>query len=59
MFESNYPVEKMGISRVALWNAFKHVAAAASEAEKLALFSPVCLTCQPTRVWTWGAFMAT
>lgn len=34
MFESNYPVEKMGISWVTLWNAFKHVAAGASEAEK-------------------------
>lgn len=39
MFESNYPVEKMGISWVTLWNAFKHIAAGASEAEKLALFS--------------------
>jgi predicted TIM-barrel fold metal-dependent hydrolase len=39
MFESNYPVEKMGISWVTLWNAFKHVAAGASETEKLALFS--------------------
>jgi L-fuconolactonase len=39
MFESNYPVEKMGIGYAALWNAFKRIAAGASAAEKLALFS--------------------
>ena len=39
MFESNFPVEKMGISWAALWNAFKRIAAGASAAEKLALFS--------------------
>jgi predicted TIM-barrel fold metal-dependent hydrolase len=39
MFESNYPVEKMGISWVTLWNAFKHIAAGASRSEKRALFS--------------------
>ena len=39
MFESNFPVEKMGIGWVALWNAFKRVAAGATAAEKLALFS--------------------
>ena len=39
MFESNFPVEKMGIGWVTLWNAFKRIAAGASEAEKLALFS--------------------
>jgi predicted TIM-barrel fold metal-dependent hydrolase len=39
MFESNYPVEKMGIGYAALWNAFKRIAASASAAEKLALFS--------------------
>jgi Amidohydrolase len=39
MFESNFPVEKMGVGWVTLWNAFKRIAAGASAAEKLALFS--------------------
>jgi L-fuconolactonase len=39
MFESNFPVEKMGISWAVLWNAFKRIAAGASAEEKLALFS--------------------
>ena len=39
MFESNFPVDKMGIGWAALWNAFKRIAAKASAAEKLALFS--------------------
>ena len=39
MFESNFPVEKMEIGWVMLWNAFKRIAAGASAAEKLALFS--------------------
>ena len=39
MFESNFPVEKMGIGWAALWNAFKRIAAGASADEKLALFS--------------------
>ena len=39
MFESNFPVEKMGIGYAALWNAFKRIAARASVEEKLALFS--------------------
>jgi hypothetical protein len=39
MFESNFPVEKMGTGWVSLWNAFKRIAAGASEAEKHALFS--------------------
>ncbi len=38
MFESNFPVEKMGIGWVGLWNAFKRIAAGASVHEKLALF---------------------
>jgi L-fuconolactonase len=38
MFESNFPVEKMGIGWVALWNAFKRIAAGASDDEKHALF---------------------
>jgi predicted TIM-barrel fold metal-dependent hydrolase len=39
MFESNFPVEKMGIGWAALWNAFKRIAAGAAASEKLALFS--------------------
>ena len=39
MFESNFPVEKMGIGYAALWNAFKRIAARASADEKQALFS--------------------
>jgi L-fuconolactonase len=39
MFESNFPVDKMGTGYAALWNAFKRVAARASADEKLALFS--------------------
>jgi len=39
MFESNFPVDKMGIGWVALWNAFKRIAAGATPSEKQALFS--------------------
>jgi predicted TIM-barrel fold metal-dependent hydrolase len=39
MFESNFPVEKLGIGWATLWNAFKRIAAGASAEEKLALFS--------------------
>jgi len=39
LFESNFPVEKMGIGYAALWNAFKRIAAGASRAEKEALFA--------------------
>ena len=39
MFESNFPVEKMGIGWAALWNAFKLLARSASTDEKRALFS--------------------
>ena len=39
MFESNFPVEKMGIGYAALWNAFKRIAAGASADDKRALFS--------------------
>ncbi len=38
MFESNFPVEKMGIGWTGLWNAFKRIAAGASGDEKRALF---------------------
>jgi len=39
MFESNFPVDKMGIGYAALWNAFKRIAATASSDEKAELFS--------------------
>ncbi|NML42261.1 amidohydrolase family protein [Ramlibacter sp. G-1-2-2] len=39
MFESNFPVEKMGISFKALWNAFKRITAGCSDAEKALLYS--------------------
>jgi predicted TIM-barrel fold metal-dependent hydrolase len=39
LFESNFPVEKMGIGYGEIWNAFKLLAAGASATEKRALFS--------------------
>ena len=39
LFESNFPVDKMGIGWAALWNTFKHITAAASASEKQAMFS--------------------
>ena len=39
MFESNFPVEKMGIGYAALWNAFKRMASGYTSGEKAALFS--------------------
>lgn len=39
MFESNFPVDRFGASYVALWNAFKRLAAGCSADEKTALFS--------------------
>lgn len=39
MFESNFPVEKMGTSFLVLWNAFKRITADATATEKAALFS--------------------
>ncbi len=39
MFESNYPVDKMGVGYAVLWNAFKRIVAGASREEKLALFA--------------------
>ena len=38
-FESNFPVEKMGIGYAALWNAFKHLTMGASPGDRDALFS--------------------
>jgi L-fuconolactonase len=38
MFESNFPVDKGMCSYPVLWNAFKRIAAGASDAEKTALF---------------------
>jgi L-fuconolactonase len=39
MFESNFPVEKIGTGYAVLWNAFKRIAASASLAEKRDLFA--------------------
>ena len=39
MFESNFPVQKRWSSYQVTWNAFKRIAAGASEAEKAALFA--------------------
>jgi L-fuconolactonase len=38
MFESNFPVDKVSVSYVTLWNAFKKISAGSSDAEKAALF---------------------
>jgi L-fuconolactonase len=38
MFESNFPVDKMGVGYVTLWNAFKRIVSGASTDEKRALF---------------------
>jgi L-fuconolactonase len=38
-FESNFPVDKMGIGYAALWNAFKRMASGASAADKAAMFA--------------------
>ena len=38
MFESNFPVDKCGVSYGVLWNAFKKIAATYSEADKDAMF---------------------
>ncbi|HSB42741.1 MAG TPA: amidohydrolase family protein [Methylomirabilota bacterium] len=39
MFESNFPVDKMGIGWAGLWNALKRIAGGASAAGKQAMFS--------------------
>lgn len=39
MFESNYPVDYWGADYAVLWNAFKRLAAGASDDEKAALFA--------------------
>ncbi len=38
MFESNFPVDKGAVSYPVVWNAFKRIAAGASDAEKASLF---------------------
>jgi predicted TIM-barrel fold metal-dependent hydrolase len=43
MFESNFPVDKGMASYAVVWNAFKRLAAGASEAEKRALFAGTAL----------------
>jgi predicted TIM-barrel fold metal-dependent hydrolase len=39
LFESNFPVDKMGTGYATLWNAFKRISADASEGERAALFA--------------------
>jgi predicted TIM-barrel fold metal-dependent hydrolase len=39
MFESNFPVDKLGSGYRVLWNAYKRMVAGASAGEKAALFS--------------------
>jgi predicted TIM-barrel fold metal-dependent hydrolase len=39
MFESNFPVDQLSCSYVALWNAFKRISAGMSADERAALFS--------------------
>ena len=39
LFESNFPVDKMGASWRTIWNAFKRITAGASADEKTAMFS--------------------
>jgi L-fuconolactonase len=39
LFESNFPVDKMGIGWAALWNAFKRITAGASRADREAMFA--------------------
>jgi L-fuconolactonase len=39
MFESNFPVDKMGVGYAVLWNAFKRITANASADEKKALYA--------------------
>ncbi len=39
MFESNFPVDRWGCDYATLWNAFKRIAAGASESEKADLFT--------------------
>lgn len=39
MFESNYPVDKTSGTHATIWNAFKRIAAGASDSEKAALFA--------------------
>ncbi len=39
LFESNFPVDKMGIGWAALWNTFKRITAGASRAEREAMFA--------------------
>ncbi|RUY69439.1 amidohydrolase family protein [Mesorhizobium sp. M7A.F.Ca.CA.001.05.1.1] len=39
MFESNFPVDRMGIGYAALWNAFKRIVSGASDGVKRGLFA--------------------
>jgi len=44
MFESNFPVDREACGYAALWNAFKHLAAGCSSAERACLFSGTART---------------
>jgi predicted TIM-barrel fold metal-dependent hydrolase len=48
MFESNFPVDKRGVSYAVLWNAFKRLAGGCSAGEKAALFKDTA--CQVYRL---------
>ena len=39
MFESNFPVDRAGVSYTVLWNAFKRLTMGYSKAERAALFA--------------------
>jgi predicted TIM-barrel fold metal-dependent hydrolase len=43
LFESNFPVDKMGIGWAGLWNALKRIAGGASATEKQAMFNGTAL----------------
>jgi predicted TIM-barrel fold metal-dependent hydrolase len=38
MFESNFPVDKVSVGYVTLWNSFKKMSAGAGDGERVALF---------------------
>ena len=49
-FESNFPVDKMGIGYATLWNAFKRITAGCSQIEKLALYTTVAFAGPMVRI---------
>ena len=50
MFESNFPVDKRGVSYRVLWNAFKRIATGASASERAALFKDTACRAYRLRV---------